>query len=107
MSVFVRQNTAGSQSLELFVETLNRVHEAPPVQKIGDNEVSLHRQPCEMKGWEEEGHPRWSCAPGTRTIRMCSFDGRTLTNIGALPREKKEASLKGSIRKLTVARCAQ
>jgi len=24
-----------------------------------------------------EGHPRWSCAPGTRTIRMCSFDGRT------------------------------
>ncbi len=24
-----------------------------------------------------EGHPRWSCAPGTRALRRTSFDGRT------------------------------
>ena len=26
---------------------------------------------------KEEGHPRWSCAPGTRALRRASFDGRT------------------------------
>ena len=24
-----------------------------------------------------EGHPCWSCAPGTRALRRASFDGRT------------------------------
>jgi hypothetical protein len=24
-----------------------------------------------------EGHPDWSCAPGTRALRKASFDGRT------------------------------
>ena len=28
-----------------------------------------------MKGIE--GHPHWSCAPGTRALRRASFDGRT------------------------------
>ena len=27
------------------------------------------------EGWE--GHPRWSCAPGTRALRRASFDCRT------------------------------
>jgi len=67
MSVFVDQNTAGSQSVELFAETLNRMHEAPPAQKIGDNEVSLHRQPCETIGW---GGGR------TPTLVLCSRNAR-------------------------------
>ncbi len=28
--------------------------------------------------------PYWSCAPGARTIRMCSLDGRSGTNKGGL-----------------------
>ena len=43
--------------------------------------------------------PTLVCAPGTRVLRRASFDGRTLTNMGALPREGKQASLEGSIRK--------
>src|SRR3989442_1466989 len=30
-----------------------------------------------MQGWEGKGRQGNSCAPGTRTIRMCSFDGRS------------------------------
>jgi hypothetical protein len=37
-----------------------------------------------------EGHPRWSCAPGTRALRRASFDGRTQTNMVALPRKRNE-----------------
>ena len=43
-----------------------------------------------------EGLPRWSCAPGTRALRRASFDGRTSTNMSALPGEGKQASLGGT-----------
>ena len=36
-----------------------------------------------------------------------SFDGRTSTNMGALPGEGKQASLDGSIRSIVFVRCAQ
>jgi hypothetical protein len=33
------------------------------------------RKARDEKAWK--GHPRWSCAPGTRALRRASFDGRT------------------------------
>ena len=33
------------------------------------------RKACDEKAWK--GHPRRSCAPGTRALRRASFDGRT------------------------------
>ena len=54
-----------------------------------------------------EGHPRWSCAPGTRALRRASFDGRTSTNMGVHPREEKQARLEATFRRMTGIRCAQ
>jgi len=38
---------------------------------------------------------------------MISFDGRSGTNTGAVPRENKLASLEGSCKKMSIVRCAQ
>ena len=38
-------------------------------------DVLLARRAPTVKGCE--GHPRWSCAPGTRALGRASFDGRT------------------------------
>jgi hypothetical protein len=54
------------------------------------------RKARDEKTWK--GHPRWSCAPGTRALRRASFDSRTLTNMGALPRGEKRASLEGQFK---------
>jgi hypothetical protein len=37
------------------------------------------------------------CARATRALRRASFDGRTSTNMSALPREGERASLEGAI----------
>jgi hypothetical protein len=34
-------------------------------------------------------------APGARTIRMCSLDGRSGTCMGAIPEEKNKQAWKG------------
>ena len=52
---------------------------------------------------ELEGRPCRSFAPGARTIRMCSLDGRSWTNTGTLPmdiwkRRQKDARSRGSTR---------
>ena len=39
--------------------------------------------------------PVQSLAPGARTIRMCSLDGRSGTNTGGIPENVKRASLEG------------
>jgi hypothetical protein len=49
------------------------------------------QSPHDKKGLD--GHPHWSCAPGTRTIRMCSFDGRSGTNMGPRPKRGKASKL--------------
>ncbi len=41
-----------------------------------------------MQGRGKEGHPHWSCAPGTRALRRASFDGRIGTNMGAAPKDR-------------------
>ena len=40
-------------------------------------------------------------------LYVISFNGRIEINMGALPREGKQASLEGSFRRKTVARCAE
>ena len=52
----------------------------------------LARRTRTMKGME--GHPHWSCAPGTRALRRASFNGRTSTNMGALSRERNKRAWK-------------
>ena len=61
--LFLRQTTAGSQSLELFAETLNRAQSTSGT-KAGDNEMSLHRPLCRAKGWNERN---------SRTIQTASL----------------------------------
>jgi hypothetical protein len=50
-----------------------------------------------------EGHPRRCCAPGTRALGRASFDGRSGTDMGALPREEQLASLEGAFTEMVVA----
>ena len=38
--------------------------------------------------------PYRSLAPGARTMRMCSLDGRSGTYMGAIPRETNEQAWK-------------
>ena len=65
-----------------------------------------------MRGWPRMG-VGWSlmisCARATRTLRMCSFDARSGRPSRPPSREEKrrQASLEGSIRWMTVTRCAQ
>ena len=44
-----------------------------------------------------EGHPYWSCAPGTRALGRASFDGRSWTSIGVLPGQRQTSKLGRSI----------
>ena len=46
-----------------------------------------------MQGWGRKGRQGDSCAPGTRTIKMCSFDRRSGTSTGAIPRERETRKL--------------
>ena len=50
------------------------------------NGILYGRRRTGVKGGRAAGHPRCSRAPGTRTLRRASFDGRNWSNMGALPR---------------------
>ena len=48
--------------------------------------VGLERRPCQ------------SCAPGARTIRMCSLDGRSWTATGIIPMDEVGGKVPRSMR---------
>src|SRR2546422_7038624 len=58
-----------------------------------------------------EGRPCRSFAPGARTIKLCSLDGRSWTNTGTLPRDigtrrQQDARSGGSARPPELVTCA-
>ncbi len=62
----------------IFCARATRGRGLPSLDARSGRSVSSHPWRENERAWKDgEGHPRWSCAPGTRALRRASFDGRT------------------------------